>query len=236
MNAPAAAVATPGVFGKMPARADFLSRGLPASFADPWHAWLVRGMAAARQELADQFEPAYMAAPVWRFVVPPDACGPAPAAGVVLPSVDAVGRLFPLTIAAVSPSLGPLLALAAAQPWFEALEEAGRDALARDPEVESWLARLAELAPPCGLAPVPPPCAQLPLADGAIEPAVLPALARLGAERAVLFWCDGSPFVRASALVAPALPEGLWFTRLLCDPPALAPPPLLPPPVVEDAS
>src|SRR5919107_2608227 len=102
---PAAAAATaPGVFGKLPSRADFLSRGLPASFTDPWHTWLVRGLAAARERMAERFEPAYMAAPVWRFVVPPHACGPDPAAGVILPSVDAVGRLFPLTLAAVSPS------------------------------------------------------------------------------------------------------------------------------------
>jgi type VI secretion system protein ImpM len=231
--AAAALSAAPGVFGKLPARADFLSRGLPASFADGWHAWLVRGLAAARQELGAQFEPAYMAAPVWRFALPSDICGPAPAAGVVLPSVDAVGRLFPLTLAVVSQSLGLPLSLTAALPWFEALEEAGREALARDPEIEAWLARIAEMAPPAALAPMRPPCTRLPLADGApIEPAILPALGRLGAERAVLFWCDGSPFVGACALVATALPEGMWFARLLSD--TAAPMPL--PPTVEDAS
>jgi type VI secretion system protein ImpM len=227
MSGPLAAA--PGAFGKLPARADFLSRGLPASFADPWHAWLVRGLAAARQELAAQFEPAYMAAPVWRFAVPAEVCGPATAAGVVLPSVDAVGRLFPLTLAVVSPTLGPLLSLAAARPWFEALEEAGREAVARDPEIEAWLARLAGMAPPSALMPVQPPCTHLPLTDGAaLEPAIMPALARLGAERAVLFWCDGSPFVGACALVSQGLPEGAWFARLLSDPaPALPPPPVV---------
>jgi type VI secretion system protein ImpM len=229
---PATTAAAPGVFGKLPARADFLSRGLPASFADPWHAWLVRGLAAARQELAVRFEPAYMAAPVWRFVLPPGACGPAPAAGVVLPSVDAVGRLFPLTLAAISPSLGPPLALAAAPHWFEALEEAGRDALARDPEVEAWLARLAGIAPPAADTAPPPRCAHVPLPEGAAavpDAGIQPVLAGLGAERAVLFWCEGSPFVDACALVAPELPEGVCFARLLSDP---APPP----PLLEGAS
>ncbi len=228
MDAPpaTAAATTPGVFGKLPARADFLSRGLPASFADPWHAWLVRGLAAARQELAERFEPAYMAAPVWRFVLPPGACGPVAAAGVVLPSVDAVGRLFPLTLAAISPSLGPPLALAAAPHWFEALEEAGRDALARDPEVEAWLARLAGIPPPTADAAPTRRCEHVPLPEGSAAPnaAVQPALAGLGAERAVLFWCEGSPFVGACALVAPELPDGVCFARLLSDP---APPPPL---------
>lgn len=213
--------AAPGVFGKLPVRADFVLRGLPASFADPWHEWLVRGLAAARQELAARFEPAYMAAPVWRFAIPPGACGPAPAAGVLLPSVDAAGRQFPLTLVTVSSALGPPVALAAALPWYEALEEAGREALASDPEIEEWLLRLAGVAPPLPVPAMTPRCVHVPLAgDAALGPAVTPALARLGAERAVIFFCEGSPFVRPCALVAPELPEGVWFTRLLSDPAA----------------
>ena len=206
-----------GVFGKLPARADFIARGLPASFTDPWHAWLVRGLTAARRELAADFERAYTAAPVWRFVVPPGACGPAPAAGVLLPSMDAVGRLFPLTLGAVSSSLMPSLALAATLSWFDMLEEAGRDALTLGPEVEAWIARVAEMTTAVPLTAAAPGCAHVPLPDRVPEPAVLPALAALGAERAALFWSEGSPFVRGCALVVRELPGGVWFTRLLSD-------------------
>lgn len=221
-----ASVVRSGVFGKLPARADFVARGLPASFTDPWHAWLVGGLAAARQELAAAFEQAYMTAPVWRFVLPPGACGPTPAAGVLLPSIDAVGRLFPLTLGAVLPSLVPLSAFAAALPWFEMLEEAGREALALGPEVEEWIVRLAGVMTAVPSAAAPPGCVHVPLPAGVLEPAVLPALAALGAERAVLFWSDGSPFVRGCALVARELADGVSFARLLSDP-------VLP---VEDAS
>ncbi|WP_372623347.1 type VI secretion system-associated protein TagF [Falsiroseomonas sp.] len=207
----------PGVFGKLPSQGDFLLRGLPASFADPWHAWLVRGLATAREALAARFEPAYMAAPVWRFALPPAACGPDPAAGVMLPSVDAAGRLFPLTIAAIGVAFGPAEATAAALPWFEALEQAGRDALAGDPNTDAWMAGVAALAPPPS--PAPLNCAHVPRSsEGALQPAVLPVLAAFGAAHAVLLWCEGSPFVRACALVAPALPEGACFVRLLSDP------------------
>jgi hypothetical protein len=83
---------------------------------------------------------------------------------------------------------------------------------------------VAEVAPPAGAAP-PPRCAHAPIPEGtALEAAVLPALSALGAERAALFWCEGSPFVGACALVAPELPDGVCFARLLSDP---APPPPL---------
>jgi type VI secretion system protein ImpM len=209
-------VAAPGIFGKLPARADFLTRGLAMSFTEPWHAWLVRGLLFAAEDLAARFEPAYMAAPVWRFIIPSGACGPVPAAGVMMPSVDAVGRRFPLTLAAASASLGGPGALLAAAAWFDALEETGRDALARDPDIDVWAARVAAIVPV--LPPVMPPHAvHVPLGEAGVGDAILPALAAYGAERAVVFWCEGSPFVRPCGLVMNDLPDGTWFTRLLCD-------------------
>ena len=207
----------PGFFGKLPARADFLTRGLSMSFTEPWHAWLVRGLRFAAEALTGGFEPAYMAAPVWRFVIPPGASGPLPAAGILMPSVDKVGRRFPLTLAVVSASLTTPLAMVAASSWFDALEETGRDALARDPDIDVWAERLAAMVP--ALPPgVPPSGAHVPLAGAVLDSAIQPALAGYGAERTVLFWCEGSPFVRPCALVTADLPDGAWFTRLLCDP------------------
>jgi type VI secretion system protein ImpM len=210
-------IVRPGVFGKLPARADFVARGLPASFTDPWHRWLVRGLTAARRELATAFEPAYMTAPFWRFVIPPGACGPAPAAGILLPSVDAVGRLFPLTLGAVSPLLMSSLVLASAQSWFQMLEEAGRDALTVGPDVEAWIARVAGMTTAIPPVVTAPGCVHVLLPDGVLEPAVLPALAALGTKSAVLFWSEGSPLVRACALVAQEMLDGIWFARLLSD-------------------
>jgi type VI secretion system protein ImpM len=211
------AAAAPGFFGKLPARADFLTRGLAMSFTEPWHAWLVRGLLFAADDLADRFEPAYMAAPVWRWIIPSGTCGPVPAAGIMMPSVDAVGRRFPLTLAAVSASLGAPGALLAAAAWFDALEETARDALASDPDIDVWAARVAAILPV--LPPVMPPHAvQVPLGEAGVQAAILPALGAYGAERAVLFWCEGSPFVRPCALVMNDLPAGPWFARLLSDP------------------
>ncbi|MBL6458660.1 type VI secretion system-associated protein TagF [Belnapia sp. T6] len=219
--------APPGAFGKLPGHADFILRGLPASFADPWHAWLARGLAAARRLMGARFESAYMVAPVWRFALAPGACGPEAALGILLPSVDAVGRLFPLTLATISPSLPVPLALAAAHLWFQALEEVGREALAQDPEAEAWASHLAGLAPGPALRPAAaqaggPVHTRLPVDCGHRVTAPAARCPGSAAGGNALLWCYGSPFVRSCALVLPRLPEGPQFARLLCD---LAPPP-----------
>ena len=95
-----------GVFGKLPALGDFLLRGLPAGFADPWHAWLADGLVACRDLMGDGWLAAYLEAPVWRFALAGGTCGPAPVTGVLMPSVDAAGRYFFLTLAMLAPAGG----------------------------------------------------------------------------------------------------------------------------------
>ncbi|MFO1049129.1 MAG: type VI secretion system-associated protein TagF [Geminicoccaceae bacterium] len=133
--------ATPpvGVFGKLPVLGDFLARGLDPAFTEAWHDWLERGLAAARAELGEEFLPAYMEAPAWRFALAAGLAGALPVTGVMVPSVDAVGRWFPLTLAAAAPAAG--------EPWYDALEAHARLALEDDP-LEGWLAGLAALPAP----------------------------------------------------------------------------------------
>lgn len=90
-----------GLFGKLPAHGDFVRRGLPPAFCDPLDAWLASGVVAAREALGGRFDDAWDAAPAWRFALPPGACGTHAAAGVLLCSRDAVGRRFPLVVAAL---------------------------------------------------------------------------------------------------------------------------------------
>jgi type VI secretion system protein ImpM len=138
-----------GVFGKLPGLGDFLARSLDPAFTDPWHAWLAHQLPAARSTLAGRFEDAYMQAPVWRFALPRATAGPGPMTGVMMPSIDAVGREFPLTLAAGG--------AAAAAPWYEALEDTARAALLDDWALDPWLAALAALEAP------PAPGAETPL-------------------------------------------------------------------------
>ncbi|MGD9511661.1 MAG: type VI secretion system-associated protein TagF [Geminicoccaceae bacterium] len=128
-----------GAFGKLPALGDFVARGLDPSFTEAWHGWLERGLAAARADLGESFLPAYMQAPAWRFALTAGLAGELPVTGIMVPSVDAVGRWFPLTLAAAGGR--------AEEPWYDALEVHARLALADEP-LDAWLAGLAELPMP----------------------------------------------------------------------------------------
>jgi serine/threonine-protein phosphatase Stp1 len=115
-----------GVYGKLPSYGDFVRRELPASFVNPWDAWLQAGLAGAREALGLSFEAMWAAAPAWRFRLPAGACGPAPVAGVMVVSRDSVGRSFPLTVAAELSEF----ALPPDEDWYARLEYAavsGRD-------------------------------------------------------------------------------------------------------------
>ncbi|MFT8247010.1 type VI secretion system-associated protein TagF [Roseomonas sp. BN140053] len=129
--------AVTGFFGKMPAHGDFVRRNLPASFVGPWDEWLQSGIAAAREELGENWAAAWEGAPAWRFALPAGACGPEPVAGLLLPSRDTVGRLFPLTLAAVPAAVQP------GETWFAALEALAREARAGGMDAD----RLAEALP-----------------------------------------------------------------------------------------
>jgi type VI secretion system protein ImpM len=92
-----------GWYGKLPTLGDFASRRLPAAFISIWDDWLCARLAHSRAVLGEHWLDLYLTCPVWRFFTMPGALGPElPGcwAGVLMPSVDRVGRHFPLTIAA----------------------------------------------------------------------------------------------------------------------------------------
>lgn len=93
---PACAV---GWFGKLPAAGDFLCRRLPDEFREPWDRWLSAGMLGAKAALGDRWDERFLSFPVWRFLWNTAQSSQPVWTGVLLPGVDRVGRLFPLTIA-----------------------------------------------------------------------------------------------------------------------------------------
>lgn len=132
-----------GLFGKLPAHGDFVRRVLPRSFVTPWDAWLSEGIASAREQLGEEWETAWDAAPAWRFRLAPGACGPDAAFGVVVTSVDMVGRRFPLTLAAVLPIAG----LPPPTEWYDTLETVALQAREGGLDADSLAASLPEPPP-----------------------------------------------------------------------------------------
>lgn len=87
-----------GWFGKLPAAGDFLVRRLPQSFVHPWDDWLQQGIARGRERFGERWQELYLTFPIWRFLLPPNVLDAQAWYGTLLPSVDRVGRCFPLTI------------------------------------------------------------------------------------------------------------------------------------------
>jgi type VI secretion system protein ImpM len=110
-------------------------------------------MSHARGGLGPHWEPAWDTAPAWRFALPAGACGPDAVAGVILPSADAVGRRFPITLAALLPAG----AAPPADAWFDALEAAAIAGRAGQADADALAAAI-----PLPGAPLPEPVFALP--------------------------------------------------------------------------
>lgn len=140
----------PGWHGKLPAFGDFASRRLPISFVEVWDDWLSAGLARLREDAPHTWLAAYLDSPVWRFVLMPGVL-PGPAAesawaGILMPSVDRVGRYFPMTMAC--PLAGPACAASPALwQWLAQLDELAVDALYGDWQIERLEEALARLPP-----------------------------------------------------------------------------------------
>ena len=122
-----------GFFGKIPSHGDFVTRDLPRSFLDVWDMWLQSCIAESKAQLGDGWLNVYLTSPIWRFGLMPGICGPQAAAGILMPSVDRVGRYFPLTIAtSQAGEVNPLQLPGAADRWFDAAEAIALRALDDD--------------------------------------------------------------------------------------------------------
>ena len=113
-----------GFYGKLPCKGDFLQRRVSQEFVDAWDAWLQQSLHVSREQLQERWLDAYLTSPVWRFVLAAGVCGSGTYAGVMLPSVDRVGRYFPLTLITQLNTEDCLLEVAgeAGRQWFESAE------------------------------------------------------------------------------------------------------------------
>jgi type VI secretion system protein ImpM len=130
MNGEFSQAAEAGYFGKMPVRGDFLSRDLPREFVEPWDDWVQLALQNSREQLSDKWLDFYLTSPVWRFVLAPGICGKTAWLGVLMPSVDSVGRYFPLTVASPLPQGTDIFGvLDSSQTWLNQVEELARSCL-----------------------------------------------------------------------------------------------------------
>ncbi|KQP35425.1 hypothetical protein ASF44_18955 [Pseudorhodoferax sp. Leaf274] len=195
-----------GWYGKLPSLGDFASRRLDPGFIETWDLWLAEGLAAWRGREPATWLERYLASPSWRFVLAPSAL-PLPAgsgcwAGVLMPSVDRVGRYFPLTLALRLPALPATPgAVGALLSWLQRLNDLALDALDEDWTAERLETELLRLGGP---APATPEWT---------DPAHAPGLGRLAPGQAC--WMHGDAHGALRAHTREGMPRGTDFDALL---------------------
>ena len=231
-----------GLFGKLPSHGDFLRRRVSDAFMGRWDGWLQQSIAASLSEAGGDWLDLYLTSPAWRFVCGAQGVTQHCLAGVMVPSVDRVGRYYPLTVVCELSDWGGYLPSPAAlavqcADWFGAIERLVLEALATEKlDFESFDAQVADsvglleslLVPPAVLVNTEDARALLDDSRGAwhvplISTESLPsvfeqlAYAKLGArpDPTILWWTDGSALVAPCCLVAKSLPEPGSFTSFL---------------------
>lgn len=195
----------PGWYGKLPALGDFASRRLTPEWIAQWDGWLADGLHQLREAAPDTWLNDYLASPAWRFALLPgslpDGSGEGLRVGVMIPSVDRVGRYFPLVVVS-APLPRPTGAdVATLWQWAGQLEEIAVAALHDDWTAEALDAALAQATLPSPTAP-----------DGAVPAALSALLAQAAWDR--LQGCSLWLHASAAPSVHPALPRGPAFAAL----------------------
>jgi type VI secretion system protein ImpM len=218
-----------GLYGKLPAKRDFVAVAAPSTFLRVFEPWLQGGLSASRLHLGKTWQDVFLRAPIWRFWLGTEICGGTSVAGAFMPSVDGVGRYFPLTIFASGESSEaiPHPELDPQNSWFALVEDLLLAALEPGATLETVSESVARLQLPRSGRLVHPPEGLVRLPDGTIltglAPATLPE--RLAAIRledharayatATVWWTIGGEDFPPLALVGQRLPSPYLFTAFL---------------------
>jgi type VI secretion system protein ImpM len=208
-----------GFFGKLASHGDFLSRRLPPSFVAVWDAWMQAALRDSREQLGPGWLDAYLTGPLWRFALAPGVCDGQAWCGVLMPSVDRVGRHFPLVLAAGAAGAVPLAKwMGEGVPWFEQLEDLALSTLGAGFSFERFDAALSEME---GLPSDPAQGATGAAGwQGAIEAAseaaaVADAVASAALYGQSVWWTDGSERVGPCVRLYRGLPAPQSFGAML---------------------
>jgi len=151
-----------GCYGKIPSKGDFVTRNLPRSFIEPWDRWLQAALERSRAQLGEEWLDVYLTSPLWRYALSPGLCGQQVWAGILMPSVDRVGRYFPFTLARQLPhNPEPLRVIAELEPWYAEAESLVLSTLDDDFDINAFTTSLEMLGaePEVALPAAAPPAA-----------------------------------------------------------------------------
>ncbi|MEO6237723.1 MAG: type VI secretion system-associated protein TagF [Vicinamibacterales bacterium] len=226
-----------GFYGKLPSHGDFLKRRVSDPFVDAWDGWLRECLAASQTALGDRWLDVYLTSPAWRFACAAGACGPLPVIGVVAPSVDQVGRYFPLTLVAqLSADASLLTAATGSDRFFDSAERLVIETLATERvDFDRFDRGVMALEQELGTLTMPSPLVldagasailtdsphawHVPLGNATDIRGAFEQLLSMQLEAKyrplVLCWTDGSAVVEPSCLIVKGLPDPSFYPAFL---------------------
>lgn len=206
-----------GYFGKTPATGDFLARNIERDVRDTFDAWLQQAMEASRKSLGDAWLQSFLTAPIWRFAAT-GLSSRGLVVGLLMPSVDKVGRYFPFAVIAelAEPKIDARI-LMDCDSLLSRLEPLLLTALDDDFDLDYFGHQLEGLAKRIGSksdkpgwdAPNIAQITDLATLDG--------SLADLDWRDASVWWTEGSDYRKAEMLFQQGLPKPTAFASLLRD-------------------
>lgn len=111
-------------YGKLPSHGDFISQNMPRSFTEVWDSWLQENLVHWKNTLQGNWVANYLTMQPYRFILSSGIAGEVIWCGVLFPSRDQAGRLFPFTVCIpLSPDHTTALELFESHhDWLEKLE------------------------------------------------------------------------------------------------------------------
>lgn len=226
---PIAGSRIPGFYGKIPSLGDFVTRRLPRSFIAPWETWLQEVITNSRDQLGEIWLERYLTSPLWRFALSPGICGEQAWAGILMPSVDRVGRYYPFTLAGrLEPGCNLFRFLERADTWYARLEALALSCLEDDFRMEALEQQLMAAETPLVESLSQPVSSQgkplsnawhaqleSPSALGGFYPRFLPHLLKKLLFAYSLWWTEGSEHIAPSLLVCQGLPRMRGISGLI---------------------
>ena len=135
-----------GLYGKLPAYGDFIFRNLNSAFITPWDEWLQHFISGSQEQIGEGWLNIYLTSPIWHFVLSPGVIDNNMWAGLMMPSVDRVGRYFPISI--VKPftsNINPVNFMLKQKDWFNSLERHCLTALNGNIDVDKLTSLVTEI-------------------------------------------------------------------------------------------
>ena len=215
-------------FGKIRAKGDFVSRNLDYQVQEYLDGWLQEAFSISQEQIGSDWLKYYLTSPIWRFVISNQKINK-DIIGFMMPSIDKVGRYYPLFMLEVFED-GKLCGADLHCKSFSQLEELAMSTLDGDAKSTEFFASLNQAGFPLlnEKAPVAELMHQLADSDKNISSEVTQYLwqeagdfvslqfkSETSSETTSIWWTEGSEGVERALLYCSDLPTANGFSAML---------------------